>query len=123
MSAALRFYDSDGTTVITSYDFGTVASPGSTSSKKFYIENFGDQTAQTTTIDLEAVGTNDGDDYAQTALDVAGSPGAFGTSQLTLGSIAAGIKVAFWSRVVLPSGVTADNNTRRYNLTGTAFTI
>jgi hypothetical protein len=123
MSAALRFTDSDGSTVITSYDFSTIASPGQTANKKFYVENFGDQTAEDTTVDIEAVGTNDGDDYAQTALDSGGSPGAFGTSQLALGDIAAGVKVAFWTRVVLTSGVTADNNPRRYNLTGTAFTI
>jgi hypothetical protein len=123
MPAALRFYDTDGSTVITTYDFTTVASPGQTANKKFYVENFGDQIAQSTTITIEAVGTNDGDDYAQTALDSGGSPGTFGTSQLSLGDIAAGIKVAFWSRVVLPSGVTADNNTRRYNLTGAALTI
>lgn len=123
MPAALRFNDTDGSTVITSYDEGDIASPGQTANKKFYVENFGDQTAQSTTVDIEAVGTNDGDDYAQSALDSGGSPGTFGITQLALGNIAAGARVAFWSRIILTSGVTADNNPRRFNLTANADTI
>lgn len=116
MSAALRFKNTDGTTVITTLSLGNIASPGASSNHKLYVENYGDATAQSVTMTLETVGSSDGITYALEATDVAGSPGAFGAGPLSVGDIAAGIKVAFWTRASLVSGLTADQNPRRYDI-------
>lgn len=71
---------------------------------------------------IEAIGTNDGDDYAKIAEDLGGSPGTFGTADVALGTIAPLATVAFWTEAVLPSGLTADNNPRRYRLDATGLT-
>lgn len=123
MSAQLEFFDSDGSTIITTYNLGSVATPGSSTNKKFFVDNFGDQTAQSLTVSLEAVGTNDGDDYALLATDSGGSPGSFGVGPISLGNLSASTSIAFWTRVTLPSGITPDGNPRRYNLLASALSI
>jgi hypothetical protein len=123
MPATLRFLDTDGTTVITTEDLASILSPGSSSNKKLYVENSGDQTAQSVTVENEAVGTNDGVDYALLAADVAGSPGAFSTSPVSLGDIAAAAKVAFWAKVTLVAGLSAEGNTREYKIHASGSTI
>lgn len=122
MSAQLQFFASDGATVITTTSLGNVATPGTSTQVKLFINNFGDQTAQNTTVALQQIGTNDGFTYGQIAPDVSGSPGVFGNATLNLGSIAAGSKVPFWVESVLISGLTADGNARRFNLLATAQT-
>lgn len=123
MSAQLRVDDTDGVTVITTTSLGNVPTPGTSIQKKVYLENFGDQTAQSATVAIEQLGTNDGSTYAQLAPDVSGSPGTFSNATLNLGNIAVASKVAFWTEVVLISGLTADNNPRKYNLLAQALTI
>lgn len=123
MPASLRFLDSDGATVITSEDLGSILSPGSSSNTKLFVENTGDQTAQTVTVEIEQVGTNDGDDYALLAPDVAGSPGAFVTTPVSLGNIAAGAKTAFWTKATLVAGLSAIGNTRQYKIHAEANTV
>lgn len=123
MSAQLRIVDTDGSTVITSLSLSNIESPGSSSEKKVYVENFGDQTAQSVVLSIVAVGTNDGADYAATAPDVSGSPGVFGTSDIALGDIASLARVAVWTQTTLPSGLTADNNPRRFDLSADGVSI
>lgn len=123
MPAQLRVLDSDETTVITSDNLGNVATPGSTSPTKYFINNFGTGEATGVTVSIEAVGTNDGDDYTQIAPDVSGSPGVFGVTPVDLGTIAALSSKAFWAQIVQPSGLTADLNPRRSNLVAEGFTV
>lgn len=122
MSAALRFLDSDGATVITTVDLGDIATPGSSANKKLFAQNFGTSAATSVVVSIEAVGTNDGDDYAKIAPDLSGSPGTFGTGDVSLGTIAALAKVAFWTQAVLPAGLTADANPRRFRLDARGLT-
>lgn len=123
MSAILQFLDSDNSTVITTLDEGSIASPGSSANKKLYVKNNGDQTAQGTTVSIEQIGTNDGSLYALIALDSGGSPGTFGTSQISLGNITAGSSVALWAKITLITGLTSAANPRRFNLTANALTL
>jgi hypothetical protein len=123
MPASLRFLDTDGVTVITTEDLGSILSPGSSANTKLWVENSGDQTAESVTVEIEQVGTNDGDDYALLALDVAGSPGAFVTTPLSLGNIVAGAKTAFWAKVTLVAGLSASGNTREYKIHAEGTTI
>lgn len=109
--------------MITALNEGNIVSPGSSANKKLWVENFGDQTAQAVTLTLEAVGTNDGDDYAYIAPDSGGSPGAFVQTSMNLGDIASLAKVAVWTKITLPGNLTADNNPRRYNLKASGLTI
>jgi len=90
---------------------------------QLFVDNFGDQTAEDVTVTITAVGTNDGDDYAQIALDSGGSPGTWGTSDLSLGDIAASSDSPFWVRVILPTGLTADQNPRRFEIDAEGFTV
>lgn len=123
MSATLRFLNSDGSEVITTLSEGNIDSPGDSANEKVLVENFGDLDAQEVTITLVQVGTNDGDDYAELAEDMSGSPGTFSTDPLELGTIAALERVPFWTRVELPTGLTADANPRRYDIKATALTL
>ena len=123
MPALIRFLNEDGTAVITSLALGAVDSPGSSSQEKVLVENFGDQTAEDVTISLSQVGTNDGDDYAELAEDLSGTPGTFGEDPLVLGDIPPLERVPIWTRVVLPTGLTADANPRRYDLKAEGFTL
>lgn len=123
MPADIRFLDTDETTVITTFDFGSVATPGQSANKKLFVENSGDETAQSVTMTIAAIGTNDGDDHAEVALDSGGSPGTFGAGPLSLGNIAAGNTVPFWTRVNVASVLTADGNPRRYALDAEGGTI
>lgn len=122
MSASLRMLDSDGTTVITTVDVGDVATPGSSAEKKLFVQNFGTSDAVGVVVSIEAVGTNDGDDYAKIAEDLSGSPGTFGTADVSLGTIAPLASEPFWTQVVLPGGLTADANPRRFRLDATGLT-
>jgi len=122
MPAALRILDSDQATVITTLDVGNVATPGTSSNHKLYVQNFGTVTALSVTLAIEQVGTNDGSSYLQTAPDVSGSPGTWGQTDLSMGDIAVLATVAFWIREVLPSGLTADANPRRVNLKASGLT-
>jgi hypothetical protein len=123
LSATLRIYDTDGSTVITTLTLGNITSPGASSDKKIYVNNFGDQTAQSVTLAIVAVGTNDGSLYAYTAPDSGGSPGTFAQTTLSLGNITAGSSIAVWTRANLVSNLTADGNPRRYNLLASGTTI
>lgn len=123
MSASLEFLDSDNTTVITTLNQGNIATPGSSSNKKLYVKNNGDVTAQSVTVALEQVGSNDGYLYEQIATDSGGTPGTFGTTDISLGSIAASASTAFWVKVSLITGLTADSNPRRSNLVAQALTL
>jgi hypothetical protein len=123
MSASIRFLDSDGVTVITTEDLASILTPGSSSNHQLYVENVGDQIAQSVSVTNEAVGTNDGVDYALLAPDVAGSPGAFATSAVSLGDIAAGAKQAFWAKATLVAGLSAEGNTREYKIHAAGSTI
>ena len=116
MPAQLRVLESDGTTVVTSKNFGNVATPGTTTNTKLYANNFGTNNATSATVTIEAFGTNDGDDYTQIAPDVAGSPGTFAQTPVVLGTIAPLASAPFWVRIAQPAGLTADNNPRRSNL-------
>lgn len=116
MSASVRFYDTDEVTVITVINVGNVPSPSTSNPHKVFVNNNGDQTAQSVTVSIEQVGTNDGSVYGQIAPDVGGSPGTFVTTPLTLANIVAGASTPIWFREVVVSGVTPDNNPRRYNL-------
>jgi hypothetical protein len=123
MPAAIRFKDTDGTTVITTVNLSRIDSPGSSSNKLVYADNEGDQSAENVVVTLEQVGNNDGYLYALEAADSGGSPGVFGTSSVSLGTILAGQKKAFWFKATLPSGVTADNNDRIFNMLADYDTI
>ena len=123
MAASMRFLDTDGVTVITTENLGSILSPGSGANTKLFVENVGDQTAQGVTLAIEQVGTNDGDDYALIALDVAGSPGAFGTSAISLGNIAASAMQAFWVKATLVAGLSSEGNTREFKLHAAGTTI
>lgn len=123
MPATLRVIDTDGSTIITAINFGNVDTPGETSDKLIYVENFGDETAQDVSFTLEAVGTNDGDDWALIAADSGGSPGSYDTTAIDLGDILSLNRVAVWAKVALPSGLTSDNNPRRFNLKASGVTI
>jgi hypothetical protein len=115
--------DSDESTVITTSDQGNVPTPGSSTAKKFFVQNFGTSTAEDVVVTIEAVGTNDGADYTQIAADVAGSPGTFSQSDVNLGDIAALDDAPFWAQIVQPSGLTADNNPRRSSLVASGTTV
>lgn len=123
MSASIRFLNDDGSEVITTLPLGNVDSPETSDNEKVLVENFGDLDAEQVTITLVQVGTNDGDDYAKLAEDISGSPGTFATDPLALGTIAPLERVAIWTRVELPSGLTADANPRRYDLKADALTL
>jgi len=123
MAASIRFLDSDAATVITSEDLGSILSPGSSSNVLLYVENTGDQTAQDIEVSIEQVGTNDGDDYALLAPDVAGSPGAFATTPVSVGDIAAGTSEPFWVKATLVAGLSAEGNTREFTLHAAGATI
>lgn len=123
MSATLQFLDTDELTVITSVDEGNVESPETTTAVKRFVKNNGDESAEETELAIEAVGTNDGDDYAYLAPDVSGSPGAFVQTPLSLGTISPGSTVPFWLRESVPAARTADNNPRRFDLVATALTV
>lgn len=123
MPAALRILDTDESTIITTKNLGSINTPGQSSNVKLFVENFGDETAQDVTVSIEALGTNDGDNYAQIAPDVSGSPGTWQTADLDLGDIDTLEHTPFWTRVVLPTGLTADNNPRRYQLDASGFTV
>lgn len=123
MPAQLRILSSDGTTVVTSDNLGNVATPGTDGPTKYFVNNFGTSAALSVTVGIEAIGTNDGDDYTQIAVDIAGAPGSFGQTDLSLGTIAPLSSVAFWVRVVQPAGLTADNNPRRANVVADALTV
>lgn len=116
MSANIQFLDTDGVTVITLISAGNVASPSTSAAHKVFVNNNGDQTAQTITVTIEQIGTNDGSIYGQIAPDSGGAPGTFQTTPLTLSNIAASGSTPIWFREVVVSGVTPDNNPRRYNL-------
>ena len=116
MSASVRFFDSDGITVITIINVGNVATPSTSSPHKVFVDNNGDQIAQGVSVSLEQVGTNDGFVYGQLAPDVSGSPGTFTSGPLTLSNIVAGASTPIWFREVLVSGLTPDDNPRRYNI-------
>ncbi len=75
------------------------------------------------TVEIEAVGTNDGDDYALLAEDVSGSPGSFGIAAISLGNIAAAAKSPFWTKASLVAGVSAEGNTREYKLLAEGQTV
>ena len=123
MAADLRILDSDGTTVITSSDQGNIATPGNSTAKKFYVENIGTTQATEVTVSIEAFGTNDGSDYTYTAPDIAGSPGSFGQSDISLGTIAPLATSPFWVQITQPAGLTADFNPRRSNIVVAGLTI
>ncbi len=123
MPAALRVLDSDGSTVITTLNLGNIATPGNSSQHKCFVNNNGTSTAQSVSLTINQVGTNDGNSYLQTAPDVSGSPGTCGQTSISLGDIAVSASVAFWVRVVLPSGLTADNNPRRVDVKASGFTV
>jgi hypothetical protein len=114
--------DSDGATVLTTLNLGNVATPGSTSAHKLFVQNFGTSAATGVVVSINQVGTNDGSTYAQIAPDSGGSPGTFGTGNVTLGTINALATSPFWVEVVLPAGLTADANPRRFNLVATGLT-
>lgn len=123
MPAALRILDSDGITVITTLNVGNVATPATSGNRKLFVQNFGTVTAQSVSLTIEQVGTNDGNSYLQTAPDVAGSPGTWGQGAISMGNIAVLTSVAFWTREVLPSGLTSDANPRRVNVKASGLTI
>ena len=123
MSAALQYFAADGVTVVTTVSIGNIPTPGTATPQKLFLNNFGNQTAQNATVALEAIGTNDGSVYAQTAPDVAGSPGTFGNSTLNLGNVAVSGSTPFWVRASLISGLTADSNPRRFSLLASAQTL
>lgn len=123
MSAALEYLDSDGVTVITAKNSGNIPSPGQSSQFKVFLKNTGDQTAQGLTVTIVQIGTNDGNSFAQIAPDNGGTPGTFGTSPLSLGNLAAGATVALWFQEVIPAGISADNNPRKYDLKYSATTL
>jgi hypothetical protein len=118
MSANLQFLASDNATVITTLNLGSIASPGSSTQTKLYLQNTGTTSADSTTITIEQIGTNDGSIYALLAPDAGGTPGVFGTSPLSVGSIAALGEVPFWTEVTLVAGLSPNNNPRRFNLQG-----
>lgn len=123
MPAQLRFLASDQATVVSSDNLGNIATPGSSTAKKYYVNNIGTTAATGVTVSKEAVGTNDGDDYTQLALDAAGSPGSFGQGPLSLGTINALASTPFWVRIVHPAGLTADLNPRRANIVAAGLTV
>jgi hypothetical protein len=123
MPASLVYLDTDASTVITTEDLASILSPGSSANKRLFVKNVGDQTGQSVTVTIEAVGTNDGDDYALLAPDLGGSPGAFSTSPLSLGNIAAGAMQGFWLKVTLVAGLSAEGNTREFKLHAAGSTI
>lgn len=122
MPAELRILDDDGTTVVTTTNEGSVATPGSSTAKKFFVNNFGTGDATEVTITPEAFGTNDGIDYLYIAPDSSGSPGTFTQDPIVVGTIAPLASVPFWIQVVHPSGLTADNNPRRANVVAAGLT-
>lgn len=123
MSASLEFLDTDNTTVITTLDIGNVDSPGTSTQTKLFLKNTGDQSATSTTIAIQAVGTNDGSAYALIAPDSGGSPGTFVTSPLSVGTLTAGSEYTFWVEAVLVAGITPGANPRRFNLHASGQTI
>lgn len=123
MSAAARFLDTNGVTVITTDDEGNLATPSTSTPKKVWVENFGDQSLQTTILTITAVGTNDGSTYLKIAPDSGGSPGTFVTTPLSLGTIVAGAKVAVWFKIQLPSGLTPDMNQRHGSLVAAGVSV
>ena len=123
MSASLRFLDDDESTVITSENLGNLASPGTSTPAKRFVENNGDEDAQETTLTITQVGNNDGDDYAQLAPDVAGIPGTWTTVPLAFGTLGIAGTMPFWVRVSVPAGRTPDANPRRFDLRATALTV
>lgn len=120
MPAALRFLAADESTVLLSDNHGNIATPGTSTALKRFVENFGDADADDLTVTITQIGTNDGDDYAQLAPDSGGSPGAWTTSPLTFGTLGDGLTAPFWVREVVPAGRSADNNPRRYDVAATA---
>jgi len=122
MSAILQMLAADQTTVITSLNDGNVATPGTIAAHKLGIKNNGDQDALELTLTITPVGTNDGSTYAQIAPDVAGSPGTFQTTPLSFGTLVTGATIAYWLKEVVPSGRTADQNPRRFDLVASANT-
>lgn len=123
MPASLRFLDTDGSTIIDTVNLGAVASPGTSADKLVHVQNFGDQTAQDVVASIEAVGTNDGDDFAEIAADSGGSPGPFDVVNIDLGNIDVLEVVPVWLRADVFTGVTPDQNPRRWNLKAAGITF
>lgn len=120
MPAALRLIASDGTTVVSSVNEGTVV--GSWGGTLYYLENYGDQSWTAGTLALAAIGSNDGIGMGSFAPDVSGAPGSYQTAPLTVPTLAPLARYGFWLKTVVPGGTTSDANPRRFNLfaTGTS---
>ena len=116
MPASLQFLASDGTTVITTDNEGAIPSPGSSTATKYFVKNVGDVQCTNLVLSLVQVGSNDGVLYALIAPDSGGSPGTFGTSNITIGTLAAGASQAFWAKSTLTAGLTPNNNPRRWTI-------
>lgn len=116
MPAILEFLASDNSTVITTLDIGNVDSPGTSSQTKLFLKNVGDQSATSTTIAIQPIGTNDGSAFALIAPDSGGSPGTFQNSPLTVGTLAAAAEFTFWTECTLVAGLVPDGNPRRFTL-------
>lgn len=116
MSAQFRIFASDQQTVITTENLGNILSPGSSSNVKMYLQNFGNQTANSVLISINPLAGNDGNLYAYLAVDSNGSPGPFGPGPLSVGSSSVLSMTPFWTNVQLIAGLTPDGNPRRYSI-------
>ena len=113
MAARLEIQDDAGN-ALTSNNFGAVWGNATTQSK-FVLKNVGDNEATSVSIALTRLAQNDGVTFVTIALDVGGNPGTYGTTPLSVGTLAAGASVTFWGKITVPTGATPTGNPRQFS--------
>lgn len=114
MSSTLQLQDDAGAP-ITSWNFGAI-NGGASSQQKFRVANVGDQSATSVELSASRIASNDGLDFVLLALDSGGNPGAYASTAIQIGTIAALAYVEFWIKVLVPSGATPAGNPRQFQI-------
>ena len=122
MAALILFLDEDDNP-ITTLNLGAVDFPDTSENTLIKAVNVGDVLASEITISLQPVGDNDGDDYAKLSADSGGSPTGFSSSSVLIGDVDVLEEVPLWTRTEIPTGITADDNPRRYTIRASGYTL
>lgn len=119
MSATLQIQDT-ASNPLTSNSWGIIAA-NTNSAVKFFLANIGTDEATDAVLTPLRLGGSDGVDNVSIAPDVSGNPGTYQSIPLTLGTIAAGAKTAFWVKVSAPAFANPSGNPRQFDVNFTWF--
>ena len=115
MAKQVTMYETDQVTPAeTLHDEGTIRDGQANSPRRVWVRNTStaSETLEACRWIIEALGTNDGDDYLQLAPDVAGSPGSWTTEPIVIGDMAVNDWAACWMRYNIPAGSNQIGNPR-----------